>query len=108
MLILFPFALVAVGLASREGSSVGAWQAIAVMTGPLLLMSAGSAAGSLMLARMGEDRAPLEPSADVDDVGLTDAEAKELLGAGDGSVGANPARGGAERGREPARRSSDS
>ena len=65
LLILFPFALVAVGLASSEGSSIGAWQAVAVL-GPLfVLLGAVSASGSLMLARMTEGREYLEASEDV-------------------------------------------
>lgn len=60
MLTLFPFALVAVGLASRGGSDVGTWQILTVMGGPFILLSAASAAGSLMLARRAEDRTSLE------------------------------------------------
>lgn len=56
LLILFPFALVAVGLASREGSALGAWQIISVIGGPFILLSALSAAGSLMMARRAENR----------------------------------------------------
>ncbi len=56
LLIAFPFALVAVGLASTEGSSTSAWQAIAVLGAPLILLSAVSAAGSLVLARRAEKR----------------------------------------------------
>lgn len=83
LLILFPFALVAVGLASREGSNVGTWQIIAAIGGPFILLSSLSAFGSLMLARMGGDRESLDASEDLAEMGLTDGEAKELLGAGD-------------------------
>jgi hypothetical protein len=69
LLILFPFALVAVGLASREGSSIGTWQILATMGPPFILLSAASAAGSLKLARIGERRASLEASEDVAEVG---------------------------------------
>ena len=41
-----------------------------------------SAAGSLALARMAEDRELLDASADVDEAGLTEDEARELLGGG--------------------------
>jgi len=69
LLLLFPFALVAVGLASTGGSSVGAWQAISV-AGPLfIVLSTLSAAGSLMLARRGEDRESLKASEDLAEVG---------------------------------------
>ena len=83
LLILFPFALVAVGLASRSGSDVGTWQIIATMGAPLILLSAVSASGSLMLARRAEDRELLEAGKEVAEVGLTDGEAKELLGGRD-------------------------
>jgi hypothetical protein len=56
LLTLFPFALVAVGLASREGSAVGTWQILAVITGPFILLSALSASVTLILARRAEDR----------------------------------------------------
>src|SRR5688500_12579799 len=51
LLTLFPFALVAVGLASREGSDISDWQIISVIGGPFIFLSAISAAGSLLLAR---------------------------------------------------------
>lgn len=60
LLILFPFALVAVGLASREGSDLGAWRIVATIGGPFMLLSAASAAGSLMLARIAEGRPSLQ------------------------------------------------
>ncbi len=80
LLTLFPFALVAVGLASREGSDLGAWQAIAAISGPFIVLSAVSATGSLMLARKAEKRELLEAGQDLAEVGLTEGEAKELLG----------------------------
>ncbi len=43
------------------------------------LLGAGSAAGSLALARMADDRELLEAGADVADIGLTEAEKRELL-----------------------------
>ena len=51
LLTAFPFVLVAVGLASREGSKLGTWQVLAAITGPFVLLSAVSAAASLLLAR---------------------------------------------------------
>ena len=63
--------LVMVGLG--ESTSV-------VMVGLSALMAAGSAAGSLVLARKAEDRGLLEDGADVGDIGLTEAETRELLG----------------------------
>ena len=79
LLILFPFALVAVGLASREGSDISAWQIIAAI-GPLfILLSALSASGSLVLARRAENRAVLEPRDGVAESGLVEGETQELL-----------------------------
>jgi hypothetical protein len=63
LLILFPFALVAVGLASRYGSALGTWQIIATISGPFILLSAASASVSLMLARKAQAREPLEVAA---------------------------------------------
>lgn len=85
LLILFPFALVAVGLASTHGSRFSAWHVIAVISGPLILLSTLSAAGSLMLARKAEKRELLAASEDVSEVGLTEGERKELLGGGEPS-----------------------
>ena len=75
LLILFPFALVAVGLASREGSDLGALQIIAVISGPFILLSAFSASGSLLLARKAKDRELVEASENVAEVGVPKREA---------------------------------
>jgi hypothetical protein len=75
LLTLFPFALVAVGLASRGGSRIGTWQIIATMGPTFILLSAVSAAGSLMLARMAEGRELREASEDVAEVELAEGEA---------------------------------
>ena len=80
LLTLFPFALVAVGLASTEGSTLGAWQVIRAISGPFILLSAVSASGSLMLARKAEKRELLEASEEVAEVGLTERARQELLG----------------------------
>jgi hypothetical protein len=54
-----------------------------VVLGPIFAAAgAGSAAGSLALARRGEDRESLEASEDVAEVGLSEREARELLGGG--------------------------
>jgi hypothetical protein len=45
----------------------------------VFLLSAGSAAGSLALARRADDRELLEHGADVADIGLTEEEKRELL-----------------------------
>ena len=77
LLALFPAAMVAVGFAS---ANVDLWLNTAIVIGPLALLCAVSASGSLMLARMAEDRELLDASADVVEVGLTEGEAQELLG----------------------------
>jgi hypothetical protein len=74
LLILFPFALVAVGLASREGSDTGTWQILATIGGPFILLSAASATGTLMLARMTERRESLEATEDAAKAGLGEAQ----------------------------------
>jgi hypothetical protein len=65
LLSLVPVALGAVGLASTEGSTMGLGQLTAVIIGPLTLVSAASAAGSLLLARKAEDRELLSAGDDV-------------------------------------------
>lgn len=83
LLTLFPFALVAVGLASTEGSAHGAWDVIRVIGGPFVLLSTLSATGSLLLARRAERRAALDGDEEVvSDTSLTDGESPELLTGG--------------------------
>ena len=83
LLTLFPFALVALGMASLEGGKFGAWHIISVIGGPFILLSALSAAGSLMLARMGKDREPFGADEDGPQAGLPEGGSAELLGAGE-------------------------
>jgi hypothetical protein len=71
LLSLFPLAAIGAGAPIAT---------IAVVVGTLTLLSAASAAGTLMLARRAEDRDLLEAGAEVAEVGLTRGEAKELLG----------------------------
>ena len=68
LLITFPFALVAVGLASREGSAIGTSQIIATISIPFILLSAASASASLMLARRAQHRESLGVSDDVAEI----------------------------------------
>lgn len=82
LLTLFPFALVAVGLASREGSSTGTWQIIAVITGPFIVLSAASASITLMLARLAERKEPREGGEGAADLAVTQSEAPALPGGG--------------------------
>jgi hypothetical protein len=73
LLGMLPGALVVVGLATPRPGGPGLWQLTAVISGPLALLSAASAAGSLALARMAEGR----------ERGSLDAgEERELLGGG--------------------------
>ena len=54
-----------------------------LVLGPIFALSgAGCAAGSLALARMAEDRELLDAGAELGEVGLTEDEARELLGGG--------------------------
>jgi hypothetical protein len=71
---LIPAAMVAVGLASMTGK-VGLGVMTAVIIGPLSLLSAVSASGSLMLARMA-DRELLDAGADVAAVRPAEDEAQ--------------------------------
>jgi hypothetical protein len=57
LLSLVPAAMVTVGLATIGKGALGLWQLTAVVSGPLALLCAGSAAGSLALARRAEQRA---------------------------------------------------
>ncbi len=108
LLTLFPFALVAVGLASREGSDVGTWQIIAAIGGPFVLLSAVSATVTLVLARIVEGRELREAGGDMADVGLTEGEAHAFLGAGGSSLDGHRAARPGERARpDPANEGSD-
>ena len=51
LLTLFPFVLVAVGLASREGSNISTGQILVVLTPPFVLFSIVSATATLLMAR---------------------------------------------------------
>ncbi len=74
---LIPAAIVAMGLATPN---IPLWQITAALVGPLTLGSAIAASGSLALARMAESRELLDASQDIADVGLTEEDARELLG----------------------------
>jgi hypothetical protein len=89
LLSLVPAAAAAVGFLT-VGPGVDLWRATAVMGGPLTLLSALSASGSLMLARRAEGRASLEVSTDAAEAGLADGEAQELLRGSDRSLHDHP------------------
>ena len=56
LLTLFPFLLVAVGLASTEGSAHSAWEVLRVIGPTFILLGTVSAAVTLMVARKAEKR----------------------------------------------------
>ena len=62
------------------GSGVNSTLVTVAIAGVGTLMGAGSAAGSLALARMADDRELLDAATDVADIGLTEEEKGELLG----------------------------
>lgn len=76
---LIPAALIALGLASPN---VPLWQITLALAVPFTAGGAVAASGSLALARISEDQELLEGRRDVADVGLTEAEERELLGGG--------------------------
>ncbi len=64
----------------RSLSTVGPLTLAGVLgAGAVCLLSAGSAAGSLALARRADDGELLDAGADVADIGLTEEEKRELL-----------------------------
>jgi hypothetical protein len=90
LLTLFPFALVAVGLASLNPGA-RPWPIIAAIVGPFTLLSAVSASITLMVARKAESRDLLEASDDVGELGRAESGAQELLGGGDVLLYGQPA-----------------
>jgi hypothetical protein len=81
LLSLVPDTLCAVGLASRGPEpTFGPWELALVIGGPLMLLSAVSAAGSLALARVAERRELPDLGARVAEVGRTEGEPQELSG----------------------------
>ena len=76
---MVPLVMLTTGLAS---TSIPLWQIAAMVVGPCAVGGAVAASGTLALARLSEDRALLEASDDVADVGLSADETRELLGNG--------------------------
>jgi O-antigen/teichoic acid export membrane protein len=69
------------GVAAGAGiEALPPWLRAAVVIGPTTLLGAISASGTLALARKGRPRELFDAGADVGEVGLTDAEKRELLG----------------------------
>ena len=63
LLSLVPAVMVTVGLATFRGGAPGLWLFTAVISGPLAVLSAASATGSLALARRSEHRELLDAGA---------------------------------------------
>lgn len=74
---LLPAAMVAIGWAAPN---VPMGKITLALLGPFAVGGAIAASASLALARMAEDRELLDRGREVDDVGLTEDEARDLLG----------------------------
>lgn len=73
----------AIGLANGLGGPItNVLLRAAVVLTPLAILGATSAAGTLAIARKGEDRALQRAGDRMDEIGLSDAERRELLGRG--------------------------
>ena len=79
LLAQIPTVLFALGLAT-PAESVSLWRLTAIVSGPFALLGAASASVTLMIARKVEDVGVPESGDDVS--GLTEGEARELLGSG--------------------------
>ena len=82
LLSLLPAAMVGVGLASLDNEGGAMWRSVAVIAAPFILLSAISAAGSLILARRAQNREMLEARSQL---GLSEGTLEEQLGANDKS-----------------------
>ncbi len=71
--------VLSVFLLTAGNGAAGSIVAGVIMISAATLLGAGSAAGSLALARRADDRELLEHGADVADIGLTEEEKRELL-----------------------------
>lgn len=91
LVTLLPFALVAVGLASREGSTVSTWQILTVITMPFVLFGAASATATLVLARIAEKRESRATDDDIADADFGDGATRELSSGATTSVAGRPA-----------------
>ena len=89
LLSLVPAAAAAVGFLT-VGPDVDVWRVTAVISGPLTLLSALSASGSLVLARRAEGRELLEASAEVSEKALVQGELPKLLEGTDRPLNGHP------------------
>jgi hypothetical protein len=83
LLTLFPFALVAAGLGSTEGSRIGVGQIVAVITPLFVLLSMASACVTLMVARVGEDRESTDAGACVGELEPGQGAQREAVSSAD-------------------------
>jgi hypothetical protein len=79
LLSLVPTTMVLVGLATLAPTVGGPWKMFAIICGPLALLSAASASGSLMLARRAEDLDERDTSGSVATSGLEPTRDNALL-----------------------------
>lgn len=75
LLALIPATMVMLGLATMGTGGFGVWQLTAIIAAPLVVLSAASASGSLLLARAGESHEPLK---DADNLAIPDADGETL------------------------------
>jgi hypothetical protein len=80
LLSLIPAGMVLLGLATSTASSPGLLLVTLAIAPPFAFLGAVSAAGTLAVARAGEDRALLDEGEEVAGAGLSEAERRELLG----------------------------
>jgi hypothetical protein len=74
MLGLIPFAI------GEPTGDLPVWQAVGLVCGFTTVLCTVSATATLAIARMSEDRELLDASGDVSEVGLSESEARKLLG----------------------------
>ena len=79
LLAQIPIAAVALGLGT-PAEGVNMWRLTAIASGPFAVLGAASACLTLLIARKVEDTARSDVSDDIE--GLTEGEARELLGTG--------------------------
>jgi hypothetical protein len=99
LLSLVPATMVGVGLAHLGRPDFGVGAITATISGPLILLSALSASGSLMLARLAQGRRVGGTNADLTELELAQQEAQNLLAPGDGTRVRRPAAREVERAR---------